>query len=352
MRARTSRRPVRSRLAAAAAGVLVLGLAACSSGGASASPSASDDASTAASFPVTIESTLGKAVIDSAPQRVVALGWGAADIVLSLGVVPVGVEADTWGGDADGYQPWFRAAVEAQGAALPKTIAMYPEIDTEAIIALEPDVVIAPQSGLDQATFDLLSEFVPVVAHPGIAWQTSADDQVRIAATALGVPDRAQGLIDATHADLKAARDAHPEFAGTTFAYVWGGTPGLLQVYLKGDSRVNLLTDLGLRIAPSVADLKPATGSVGTADLGLENADTLADVDVLFTWFSDAAEQQTAEAQPLWAQIPAVQRGSYVPMLDRQLGMAVSVASPLSIPWALDAYVPQIAAAIAKVPAA
>jgi len=34
-------------------------------------------------------------------------------------------------------------------------------------------------------------------------------------------------------------------------------------------------------------------------------------------------------------------------MLDRSLGMAVSVASPLSIPWALDRYVPQIAAAVA-----
>lgn len=353
MRARPSRRSLRGTLAAAAAGALVLGLAACGSSGSasSASPSGDDTAATAA-FPVTIESTLGKAVIDAAPKRVVALGWGAADIVLSLGVVPVGIEADTWGGDADGYQPWFRDAVEKKGATLPKTIAMYPEIDTEAIIALEPDVVIAPQSGLDQATFDLLSQFVPVVAHPGVAWQTPADEQVRIAATALGVPDKAQGVIDDTHAAISAARDAHPELAGTSFAYVWGGTPGSLDVYLKGDPRVNLLTDLGLTLAPSVADLKPATGSVGTSALGLENADRLADVDVLFTWFNDEAEQKATEAQPLWAQIPAVKRGSYVPMLDRQLGMAVSVASPLSIPWALDTYVPQIAAAIAKVPAA
>jgi iron complex transport system substrate-binding protein len=41
--------------------------------------------------------------------------------------------------------------------------------------------------------------------------------------------------------------------------------------------------------------------------------------------------------------------GAYLPMIDRQLGMAVTVADPLSIPWALDAYVPQIADVVAKV---
>jgi iron complex transport system substrate-binding protein len=36
-------------------------------------------------------------------------------------------------------------------------------------------------------------------------------------------------------------------------------------------------------------------------------------------------------------------------MLDRQLGMAVTVATPLSVPYALDAYVPQIEEVVAKV---
>ena len=119
------------------------------------------------------------------------LGWGAADIAFSLGTVPVGIEEDTWGGDADGYQPWFRDAVEDEGAELPETIAMYPELDVDAIIALEPDLVLAPQSGLEQDVFDQLSAFVPVVAYPGEPWQTSLEDQVTIAAEALGVPEKA-----------------------------------------------------------------------------------------------------------------------------------------------------------------
>src|SRR5690606_379847 len=109
-----------------------------------------------------------------------------------------------------------------------------------------------------------------------------------------------------------------------------------------------LLGALGLELAPAVADLESSPGTF-TASLGLENADLLDDVDLLFTWFNDTAEQEATEAQPLFAQIPAFVHGAYVPMLDPQLGMAVSVATPLSIPWAIDAYLPLITEAAAKV---
>lgn len=354
MHARTSLRPgARRRLAlVAAAGAVALTLAACGGG------DASDDASGSAgaggdaadgAYPVTITSALGDATIEEKPERVVALGWGAADIALSLGTVPVGIETDAWAGDADGYQPWFRAAVEEQGADLPETITMYPELDVEAVIALEPDLILATQSGIDQATFDQLSDFAPVVAYPGDPWATSVDDQISIAAQALGEPDKGQELIDGIQAEYDAVKQEHPEFADVTYAYVYGGDqPGSLGVYMPGDTRVALLSSLGLRLAPSAADLKPDEGAF-YATLGLENADRLNDVDVLFTWFNDEEEQAATEAQPLWQQMPAFRSGAYLPMIDRQLGMAVTVATPLSVPYALDAYVPQIAEVVAKV---
>jgi iron complex transport system substrate-binding protein len=295
-------------------------------------------------FPVSIDSTLGTADIPEKPERVVTLGWGAADIAFSLGTVPVGIEEDTWGGDADGYQPWFRDAVEDSGAELPETIAMYPELDVDAIIALEPDLVLAPQSGLEQDVFDQLSAFVPVVAYPGEPWQTSLEDQVTIAAEALGVPEKADPLLAERQAAIDTAAEENPDLAGLTFAYVYGGDqPGALSVYLPGDPRVELLTGLGLELAPSVSALSASPGTF-VSTLGLENADQLDDADLLFTWFNSADEQATTEAQPLWAQIPAFAAGAYVPMLDPQLGMAVSVATPLSVPWAIDEYVPLITA--------
>jgi iron complex transport system substrate-binding protein len=351
----TARRPHLRTLTAVAMGLAaasVLGACASSSGTPDTpgpTVDAAGDTGTADAFPVTITSSLGEAVIEAKPERVVTLGWGAADIALSLGTVPVGIEEDTWGGDEEGYQPWFREAVEAQGADLPQTIAMYPELDIDAIVALEPDLVLAPQSGLDQAVFDQLSAFVPVVAAPGDPWETTIEDQITIAAEALGVPEQAADLIAEREAVLSDAASAHPELAGRSFAYVYAGTePGSLVLYLPGDPRVELLEALGLELDPAVADVESSPGTF-TATLGLENADVLDDVDLLFTWFNDSTEQAATEAQPLFAQIPAFVNGAYVPMLDPQLGMAVSVATPLSIPWAIDAYLPLITEAAAKV---
>ncbi|AEE47343.1 iron-siderophore ABC transporter substrate-binding protein [Cellulomonas fimi] len=340
-------RHLRRTAVAASVAVLALALAACS--GSTDDDATAEPGSTASdgtTFPVTIESALGTAVVEEKPERVVTLGWGADDITLSLGTVPVGVEADTWGGDADGYHPWFREAVEERDGELPETIAAYP-LDVDAIVALEPDLVLAPQSGMEQDVFDQLSEIVPVVAYPEEPWQTTIEQQVEIIATALGVPEQAEPLLDARQQAIDEAAAAHPELAGISFAYVYAAEPGSMSVYLPGDPRVDLLSDLGLELAPSVAGLEPAPNTF-TANLGLENADTLSDVELLFTWFNDDAEKAATEAQPLFAQIPAFASGAYVPMLDRSLGMAVSVATPLSVPWALDAYLPLITAGAEK----
>lgn len=344
----------RRTVVAASTAALVLALAACGSSDdsdstAEATASGSTDSTQSAdAFPVTIDGALGETVIEEAPERVVTLGWGAGDIAVSLGVVPVGVEVDAWAGDDDGYQPWFREAVEAEGAELPETITMYPELDVEAIIALEPDLILAPQSGIDQATFDQLSEFTDVVAYPEGPWITPIDEQITIAATALGKSDQAQELIDGIDTTLAEAGAAHPEFKDKTVAYVASQELGSLEVYVPGDPRIDTILGLGFTLAPSVADLEAPAG-LFTAPFGLENSDKLSDVDVLFTWFNDTDEQAATEAQPLFASIPAFASGAYVPMVDRQLGMAVTVGTPLSVPWAIDLYVPMIAEAVAKV---
>jgi iron complex transport system substrate-binding protein len=46
-----------------------------------------------AGFPVTIEHTFGATTIEKEPARVVTLGWSAQDIVVALGVTPVGMPA-------------------------------------------------------------------------------------------------------------------------------------------------------------------------------------------------------------------------------------------------------------------
>ena len=334
---------------AAAGAVLALLLAGCSSGtardgNAEAAPDAGK--ASAASFPVTIEGALGSATIPSEPKRVVTIGWGSADTVVALGTTPVGVEAASWGGDADGYFPWVRDAIEARGDSLPAVFDVYPEIDVEAVLALQPDLILAPQSGLSATEYATLSAFAPTVAFPEEAWRTGWAEQISIIGEALGKPVEAESLIGGINTELAAGAAEHPEFADLSFAYVYAAEPGALNLYQAGDPRVDLIAGLGLSIDATVAEI-PITPGTFSSTVGLERADLLNNVDVLFTWYNDTANQDAIEAQPLFAQIPAVTRSSYVPNADNQLAMASSMVTPLSVPWALSEYVPMITAAAA-----
>ncbi|MET0885840.1 MAG: iron-siderophore ABC transporter substrate-binding protein [Mycetocola sp.] len=305
-------------------------------------------ATTSGAFPVTIESALGDAVIPSEPKSVVTIGWGSADTAIALGTTPVGVEAATWGGDEDQYFPWVRDAIEKKGDDLPTTFNVYPEIDVEAVLELAPDLILAPQSGISEDEFATLSEIAPVVAYPDSAWRTTWDDQIEIIGKALGKSDEAAELITGIEEDIAAAEAEHPEFAGLSFAYVYAAEPGALALYQAGDPRVDLITGLGMTMDETVGEV-PLTDGSFSSTVGLERADLLDNVDVLFTWFNDEENQKLIEAQPLFAQIPAVKRGSYVPSVDNQLGMASSMITPLSVPWALDKYIPFIEDAVTKV---
>jgi iron complex transport system substrate-binding protein len=334
-----------SLLALAACGGGDSGAAPESSGTASGTPSASSSSSDA--FPVTIDSALGEAVIDQAPQRVVTVGWAAQDAAVALGVTPVGIPTDAWSGDDEGYQPWFREAVEKEGGDLPTTYTDLPTVDVEAIVEMEPDLVLAPLSGLDQGVYDQLSAFAPVVAYPDGPWISTWQQVIDLTGQALGKPDEAADLVSSVEGMIADAGAENGDLAGKTFAYAYIGEPGQLAFYPETDARVSFLTSLGMVLAPSVAALEIPAGSF-YASISMENVDVLDDVDVLISWYNSEEEELAAESQPLFAQIPAVQRGSYLPLVDRQLAAATSVVTPLSVPWAIDRYVPLVADAAAK----
>ncbi|MGJ9611108.1 hypothetical protein [Actinotignum sp. GS-2025b] len=60
------------------------------SSSAAASSAADGTTTNEAVFPATIDTKFGPVTVKEAPQRVVALGWGDAEVALSLGVQPVG----------------------------------------------------------------------------------------------------------------------------------------------------------------------------------------------------------------------------------------------------------------------
>ncbi|AQU84197.1 MULTISPECIES: iron-siderophore ABC transporter substrate-binding protein [unclassified Halomonas] len=296
-------------------------------------------------FPVVIQSTLGTATIEASPKRVVTLGVGADDIAISLGIVPIGISRADWGGDEDGYWPWVREALEAQDIPLPTTITQFPELDIEALLALEPDVILAPSSGIPEAIYDLLSPLVPVVAYPKRPYLTSVDEQIERIAKALGMPEKGDALRRHLQESLGAAGGAYPSLTDTTFAYVRPDpTSGNVSVYLADDPRVGTLTGLGLRLSPTVEDLSPS-GNHFAHYLGFEHLPMLHDVELVVSWYHSEEQRDRVAELPLFASLPAISHGRYLALTDQPLIVASSAGSPLATQWMLERLLPRLAEA-------
>ena len=100
-------------------------------------------------FPVSIEHTFGETTIEEQPERVVVLGWSAQDTVYALGLEPVGMPSYPFGGGDDGVLPWNDEYYDPEVTTLLDTADGPP---LEAIAALEPDVILAPYEGFDEAS--------------------------------------------------------------------------------------------------------------------------------------------------------------------------------------------------------
>ncbi|GAA4424008.1 iron-siderophore ABC transporter substrate-binding protein [Georgenia halophila] len=338
--------PIR-RAAAAATAATMLALTACSGGGDDGGATEStEDAAGGGFSPVTIEHAFGETEIPEEPQDVVTLGWGSTEAAIALGVVPVGIEKQTYAVDENGRLPWVAEALTESAeepTMLPPAVEEppYQEIDD-----LDPDVILAPYSGITEEQYRLLSEIAPTVAYPEEAWTTPWRDVITITGQALGLAEESETLVSDLDAEVQQAADAHPEIQGKTVAAVWD-VGGVFYVYKPQDSRVDFLLDLGLESAPAVEELA-AGGDTFVYELSYEETSRL-ESDILVNYASTEEEVQTFLDQSYAQAIPAVQAGAVANITGDQLIAAMSPPTALSITWGLEDYVSAISEAAAKV---
>ncbi|GAA1931922.1 iron-siderophore ABC transporter substrate-binding protein [Microbacterium aoyamense] len=336
----------RSALVLSAAAALVL--TGCASG--TDAGSGSDDSASDAAFPITITHALGETTIDSKPERVATVGWSNQDVALALGVVPVGMDTQVWNwtNDADpGVYEWTQDAIDELGGDEPVLFTTSDGTDFEAVADTAPDVILAAQSGLDEESYATLSEIAPVVAYPDVAWFTSWRDTITVNAEGLGLSAEGDELVSSLESQIADAT-ADADFAGKTAAFFSITAADLSTVYLytEGDARTAFLGDLGFDL-PQIA-VDAAAGGSFFEEFSAENADQLADVDVIVT-YGDGTTLAALQADPLWSTLSAVKNGA---VIEVGMGDAYSAAvSPtaLSIPWVLDRYVGDLEDAAAKV---
>ena len=327
-------------------------LAACAAllAGCSGTPDGSEEDPTGASAgwtPVEIEHAFGSTTIDAEPSDVVTLGWGATEAALALGIVPSGIEAQTYAVNEEGLLPWVAEELDAQGADPTMIPATVEEPAYEEIDALEPDLILAPYSGITAEQYELLSEIAPTVAYPEEAWTTPWRDVIDIVGQSLGLADEATALVADLDGQLAEAADAHPELEGLTVAAVWdvGGT---FYVYKPADARVAFLLDLGLVSAPAVEELDTG-GETFLYGLSYEQTDRL-EADLVVNYASTDEEAQTFLDQSYAQAIPAVGNGAVANVTGDPLIAAMSPPTALSLTWGLQDYVELLSEAASNVP--
>ncbi|WP_371030830.1 ABC transporter substrate-binding protein [Pseudoclavibacter sp. JSM 162008] len=336
--------------ALAAATVGVLALAGCASGDAAAADGVMATPAEEGALPVTMTHAFGETTITEAPERVVTVGWATQDVVAAFGAVPVGIP-ETWGGDEEGYSPWFRAEVEELGGTMPEILNYSDagDLDFEQVLALEPDVILAPHSGLTEVEYNRLTEIAPTVAYPEKPWASESwQSLVEIVGDSLGQPAKADEIIAQTQGQLDTVKEENPKFADTTFAYGLtlsdGGTEA--GIYIPTDLRVQFLTDLGLQNTPAMDTvLGTVEGDNWYGAVSLEELDTIP-ADLFVAWSNSPEELEYTLNHPTFKLWEPIATGHYLFLESEPLAMATNAPTPLSIPWALDEFVPMLNSAI------
>ncbi len=333
-----TRRHVLAGLSALAVAPL---LAACGDDGSSSRAVGSTAGATASdAFPVTIAHKYGETTLTKAPSRVVCVGLTEQDALLALGIVPVAVT--DWFGDAPGRI--FSWAEHLLGdAELPEVLD---GVEVEKIAALAPDLIIGQYAGITEKEYELLSKVAPTVvqsgeyADYGMPW----DEMAVTIGKAVGQGAKMQEIVDGVKQQVADAAAAHPEFAGKEAMVV---TPyeGLF-IYGPEDPRSRMLVGLGFEFPTDV--FGRAGDEFGTS-LSAESTSDLDQVDVA-VWLDLEADKSVKR---VFDETTTAAEGRYfdISSADGDYYVAHSFVTPLSIPYVLERYVPQLAAAIDGDPA-
>ncbi|WP_067782551.1 iron-siderophore ABC transporter substrate-binding protein [Actinomyces vulturis] len=339
----------RRSLMALSATAVAATLAACSSSSSEKTSSASGDDY----YPVTIAHALGTTTIDKEPTRVVTISWMNADVVVSLGVIPVGVPEEMFGANENKSTPWRDEALTKLNAG-PGTAA-YPTQFSEAdglpiqdIAALKPDLIVGAYSGLTQEDYDKLAAIAPTLAYPEQPWATSWQDATTMTAKALNKVAEGEQVISNVTAAFDQAKANNPQFEGATFiAANIDPADHSISLYTDIDNRPKFLSSLGMTMAPVVEQAVKDAGADATffVSYSPENADKL-ESDVFMTWVNSEEDKAVITSDPLFSKIPAVANGTAIMDADATRVLSISASSPLSLPWALEQYTPMLAHAI------
>ena len=272
---------------------------------------------------VTVKHVFGETRIPAPPKRVVSAGFTGQDELLALGVVPVAT-TEWFGNEPFAVWPWAQPLL---GAAQPLVLSLADGIQVDKIAALEPDLVVATNAGLDQTTYTALSEIAPTVAQAGPdpffePWTQQADT----IGQAVFKYDEATKLVADVQARFDAIGKETPAFSGKRALVLRGSFFRDHAVVTPAGWRTDYLTRMGFTIPDAIGEYVDGDRALVPRD---KMPAVLDDADVLI-WTTESDEEQAALlADPTFAELKATRTNRNV-LTGKELAGAIAFASVLS----------------------
>ncbi|MGI5413519.1 iron-siderophore ABC transporter substrate-binding protein [Streptomyces chartreusis] len=295
----------RLMMTAAAATAAALALTACGT----TEPAADSDDAKKAGEGITLTDASGtKVELDGPAKKVVGTEWHEVELLISLGVDPVGVA------DVKGYKTWDQAVPLKNE---PKDIGTRGEPSMDTIAALKPDLIVA-STDLPPAAVKQLRKVAPVLE---VRSASAADPigqmtkNLDIIAEATGSGERAEKIKDAFDAKVtegkKALADAGLDGAPVAFADGYDISNQVsIRPYTSGSLIGAVNEQLGLKNAWKVEGDKDY--GLGTTDV--EGLTKLGD-DVRFAYIGNDGDKGSTPftdalaKDKVWTSLPFVKKG-------------------------------------------
>lgn len=301
----------RTRVTALVAAATALLLAGC---GSTENPAEPTPSASAAGGPVTVTDSRGKEVkLDSPATKVVGLEWGEVEMLVSLGVMPVGVA------DPKGYATWVTAAKLDPGV---KDVGTRGEPSVDSIVALDPDLVVV-SDGRGASLLDQLEKYVPVL----VTKSSDATDNLgrmradlNMIAKAVGKTAEAEKLLadfDAALADGK-KKIADAGAAGKPFAIADGWKEGST-VSIRMFGQGAFVSQLGIQLGLTNAWDGKVDEVWGLGQTDVEGMTALKSPDLHFFYNASDGTDVFADGladNAIWKSLPFVKQGNLHRMPD------------------------------------
>jgi iron complex transport system substrate-binding protein len=265
------------------------------------------------------------------------------DAAVALGTVPLATP-DISLFIPGSISPWVLEKLAGQQP--PAILANVDGLPFERIAGLRPDLILATDDRALDEDYVHLSAIAPTLSsrdgYNKDVWQVTTSRIGQL----LGRADAAAALVAQVEGAIAAARADNPGFAGRTFTIGPVTADGQVNtINSTTDASVVFMAQLGLKLSPRVTAL-PTSSIPGRAVISAEQLSQI-DADVMLLTFNTPQARERLEGDTLFQRIPAVQRGSYVP-LELPTAIAIGFPSALSIPYALRQSVPAIATALTR----